>query len=108
MKKYSVIVVPQAERKLDAIYAYIAEELQEPDHARNQYERLKDKIASLDMMPERCRILDDEPWHGLGIRRLLVDNFSIFYRIADDAVWIVDILYSRSDILHRLRNLSGL
>lgn len=50
---YRIVYSPQALEDLKDIYAYISEELQVPDTARNQVNRIREKIRSLDFMPMR-------------------------------------------------------
>ena len=57
----------------------------------------------LDTFPERFRIMDSEPEHSKEIRRMLVDNYSVFYTIKKDHVIVTDVLYSASDIESRLK-----
>lgn len=104
MKKYNVNITPHAEKMLNQIFEYIAFELLEPIYAAGQIKRLQDGIESLDILPTRCKIFSKDIYPGQGLRRLLVDNFSIFYFIDEDQVMITDILYSRSDIVMRLQN----
>ena len=46
---------------------------------------------------------DMEPERAAGLRRMLVDNYSVFYVIRDDKVIVTDVLYSASDIEQRLK-----
>lgn len=104
MKKYNVNITPHAEEMLSQIFEYIAFDLLEPVYAAGQIKRLQDGIQSLDILPTRCKVFSKKMYPGKELRRLLVDNFSIFYFIDEDQVMITDILYSRSDILVRLQN----
>ena len=54
-------------------------------------------------MPERVRIMESEPMHSKELRRLLVDNYSVFYVIKGNRVIITNVLYSASDIMVRLK-----
>lgn len=47
--------------------------------------------------------MDSEPEHSKGIRRMMVDNYSVFYVIKENRVIITDVLYSASDINSRLK-----
>lgn len=38
----------------------------------------------------------------MGLRRMLVDNFSVFYVVQGDKVIVTNVLYSASDIESRL------
>lgn len=69
-----------------------------------QYDRIAGAILKLDTFPERFRIMESEPEHSKGIRRMLVDNYSVFYVVKGGAVIVTDVLYSASDIEVRLRD----
>ena len=68
-----------------------------------QYNRIADEILTLDTFPERFRIMDSEPEKRMELRRMLVDNYSVFYTIRDERVIVTDVLYTASDIEARLR-----
>ena len=53
--KYEVEVSEQADRDLREIFEYIAFELQLPENAIGQLNRLEEQILSLDAMPKRYR-----------------------------------------------------
>ena len=44
------------------IFEYIAFELQSPENASGQLDRLEEQILSLDTMPERYQKYEKEPW----------------------------------------------
>ena len=68
-----------------------------------QYNRIADEILTLDTFPERFRIMDSESEKRMELRRMLVDNYSVFYTIRDERVIVTDVLYTASDIETRLR-----
>ena len=47
--------------------------------------------------------MDSEPEKRMELRRMLVDNYSVFYTIRDERVIVMDVLYMASDIEARLR-----
>ena len=49
------------------VIEYIALELQSPENAIGQLDRLEEQILSLDTMPERYRKYEKEPWKSKGI-----------------------------------------
>ena len=59
---------------------------------------------TLPKVPERFRIMDLEPLRSMGIRRMLVDNYPVFYVVRDDRVIVTNVLCSGSDIVERLKN----
>ena len=76
---YEVELSEQADSDLRGIFEYIAFELQSPENASGQLDRLEEQILSLDNMPERYRKYENEPWKSRGLRVLPVDNYVIFY-----------------------------
>lgn len=103
MKKYIVHITPSASKMLIQIYEYIAFELLEPVYAGEQLINLQNQICSLDTMPKRCKVFSKTIYPGYELRRMLVDNYSVFYYIDANIVNVTDILYSRSDIVERLK-----
>lgn len=102
MKQYIVKITDKAFADMEEIYNYIAEQLQTPENGIKQYNRIAKAIEKLDVFPERFAIMKSQPGYLMGLRRLIIDNFSVFYFIEDDSVIIIRILYSASDIDRRL------
>lgn len=102
MKQYIVEITDAALADMEHLYDYIAYDLLSPENAIEQYNRIADAILTLAAMPERIRVMDSEPEHSKEIRRMLVDNYSVFYVIRDHKVIVTDVLYSASDISKRL------
>ena len=48
-------------------------------------------------MPERYKIVEEQPWKNKGIRRLQVKNYFIYYLISknDNSVKIIAVIYTR-------------
>ncbi len=103
MEQYKVEITKEALQDMEDMYNYIAVELLSPENAMGQYNRIADEILTLDTFPQRYRILDSEPEKQMELRRMLVDNYSVFYTIRGDKVIVTDILYTASDIEARLR-----
>lgn len=89
------------------IFLYIALDLGSPENAEAQVRRLWNAIFSLDELPERYRRYEDEPWHGLGMRVLPIDNFVILYipYLEERIVRIVTVMYGGRDIGEQLKQL---
>ena len=100
MKQYPVKISRTALGDMEEIYNYIAIHLQEPETAMRQYDRIAEAIQSLDMLPERCTLLDCEPEPSLGLRRLLVAHHAVFLVVGADTVSVVRVLYSGVDIVY--------
>ena len=96
---YSVIYSPEAKDDLREIYSYIAFELEAPDTAEGQVNRIRKEIRSLDFMPARYAIVDWEPWRSMEMHRVPVDNFVVYYVIDDKSrtVTVIRIFYGGRD-----------
>jgi len=104
MKQYRIQITDKALSNLEEIYNYIAEQLQAPEIAMGQYNRIADAIETLDMFPERVKLMETEEDFALGLRQMPVDNFSVFFHIREERVIITNVLYNASDIAKRLRD----
>lgn len=102
MKQYTVEITESALADMEELYKHIAYVLLSPGNAREQYNRIADKILSLEYMPERNCCLDTEVERLKYLRRMVVDNYCIFYIIRQDKVTVTRVLYSASDIESRL------
>lgn len=101
---YQIELTNQAKNDLDEIYGYIAFTLLSPDVAANMYHSIIAAIRSLDSMPLRNALMDDEPWKSRGLRRCFVKKYTIFYLVDEtkSIVRIVRIMYSGRDVRYQL------
>lgn len=103
MREYPVKITEKALSDMNGIYDYIAVNLQSPENAMGQYNRIADCVLELGFFPEKFRLVDFEPERSQGLRRMLVDNYSVFYVFKDETVTVTRVLYSASDIEKRLK-----
>ena len=104
MTQYRIIVTPDAVDDMVELRNYIAEVLCAPNTALSYIRAVRKEIASLSEMPARYKPVDDEPWHSRGIRKFLVKNSFVYYRIDEEAwtVYILNIIYTARDQLRAL------
>ncbi|MCM1146210.1 MAG: type II toxin-antitoxin system RelE/ParE family toxin [Blautia sp.] len=97
---YQVIYSPEALDDIRKIYSYIAFELQVPDTALNQVNRIRKEIRSLDSMPMRYSIVDWEPWKSMQMHKVPVDNYVVYYLIDSNlyTVTVIRIVYGGQNI----------
>lgn len=102
---FEIEISDQADADLRNIYEYIAFELQSPENAGGQLDRLEESIMSLDQMPERFREYENEPWHSRGLHIMPVDNYCVLYiPDAENAVvTIIRVMYGGRDIETQLK-----
>ena len=101
---YEVELSEQADSDLRGIFEYISFELQSPENASGQLDRLEEQILSLDTMPERYRKYEKEPWKSRGFRVLPVGNYVVLYIPDSDkkVVTILRVMYAGRGIDNQL------
>lgn len=99
MKEYKVTVEPLARQDILDIRRYISKTLKEPAAAKRIYDAIKDAILTLEQNPMRHAVVRDEPYTSLGLRRLPVENYTVFYLVNDESkeVHVIRVLYSRRE-----------
>ena len=102
MKHYTIQITDKALADMEEIYNYIAIQLQAPENAMGQYNRIAEAIEGLCVFPERTKLMESEPERIMGLRQLVIDNYSAFYVIEDMQVIETRVLYSAMDISKRL------
>ena len=93
MKKYNIEYSKESKEDLIGIKQYIKYNLQEPETANKLISKIRKSIKTLKENPEIYAIIDDDIIRKLEIRKLIVDNYIIFYRIKNDSIEIVRIMY---------------
>ena len=99
-EKYTVIYSPEALDDIRKIYSYIAFELKAPGTAKNQTDRIRKFIRSLDFMPMRHPIVEWEPWKSMKMHKAPVNNYVVYYIVNDEqnTVTIIRIFYGGRDV----------
>jgi len=94
---------------LNELDDYITFELLAPETAVSYIGFIKKELASLNYMPNRYKLLDDEPWHSRGVRRMNAKNFAVFYIVLEEyhEVYIQNVIYQKRDIPRILHDLYG-
>ena len=100
---YRVTITPSALRDMEEIYSYISDKLFAPQAALRQYDRIADAAQTLSYMPERFQRFSLPNGKAPGLRRRVVDNYSLFYYIRGDEVIVTNVLYSAMDLSKRLQ-----
>lgn len=107
MKQYVVRITDKALADMEEIYNHIAIQLQASENAMGQYNRIAEAIEGLHVFPERIKLMESEPERIMGLRQLVIDNYSAFYVIEDTDVIVTRVLYSAMDISRRLLEDNG-
>lgn len=104
MSKYNIEITEPAERDLFEIGNYIAKELLEPGIAAKVVNKIAENVFELEEMPLRNALVADERLAQQGIRKVVVDNFIVFYIVSEErkTVIIIRILYGKRDWMNLL------
>lgn len=105
--EYKVKITDYAVDQLQEINRYISRSLQVPDVAEKWMRRMKREMSTLNNMPKRYPLTEEEPWHTKGIHKMAVENFIVYYWVDDNEyiVWITGVIYGRRDQLMALGNM---
>lgn len=99
MKAYHLVITEPAEADLKEIADYIAKELREPSTAQHLISTIAEAVLELEQMPKRYAPVEDERLANWGIRKMVIDNYIVFYVVSEknQSVIIIRILYARRD-----------
>ncbi len=78
---FSLKFTPKANEDLEQIYSYISGKLFAEIAADNLLERIESNIMRLKDFPYSCSFVLDEPLKNRGYRKLIVDNYLVFYLV---------------------------
>ena len=107
MDAYKVKITPQASAQMLEIFSYIRGALKEPVAAERLLDELQKSILSLDTMPRRVALVDEEPWRSYGIHKMPVKNFLVYFWVNEEQkeVHITAVIYGRRDQLEQLKQM---
>ena len=97
-RKYRLRVVPKAAEDLDAIYGYIFNTLSAAKAANDLFEQIEKATTQLMLFPFSGSYVLEEPLRAKGYRKVVVDNYLIFYLVDEvgKQVVIMRVLFGAS------------
>jgi len=106
-KNYKVKITRQAITQIEEIIHYISYELLASEAAISLLENMETIIDSLSSMPDRIAVIEEEPWHSEGVRKISVKNFLIYFWIDEEnkKVQITAVIYKKRDQMKQLWNM---
>ena len=104
MEEYKVKLSIQAKEDYKSIIKYIKYKLLEPNIAERYAELIKDEINTLKYNPQKFAIIDHDIIKEYKLRKLIIKNYIVFYRINEDEniVNVERILYGGTDWKNKL------
>lgn len=100
MDKYKIRLNVRAYRDLDEIFDYISKDLQSPQNAKAQTDRLWKSLKKLDTFPQSHQERTIGTYAGKGYHQLLTDNYITIFKIDEikKVVTVVTIQYQGRDL----------
>ena len=99
MKKYAVNLASEAISDMEAANSFMSGFYSDERRIELMSE-LRDEVLSLSTMPLRYRIPPFPICEELGLHRMLVGQYSVFYFVDEDneSVTVTDIIWSSADL----------
>ena len=99
---FEIKIAPQAAADLLEIKDYIENELQNPIAAHNTISKIIETYENLTTFQNVGIPVEKYVLFPTDYKFVLANNYSIFYRIEDEVIRIVRILYSKRDFIRVL------
>lgn len=105
--EYSYRFTDKAKQDLDEILQYIAVDLDNPLAAKRLFEKIFQKIDVATSFPESGTLVDNEFLVDKTVRKMLADQYVIYYKISREAktVFIIRIVYGKRNLDEILRQI---
>ncbi len=91
--KYQLKIFPMARLDMEQIFNYIAVELCNPTAAIGQINDFEKAFENVCAFPESHPYINNEYVKDKSLRKLVVNNYIAFYRIRDNEIQVVRVLY---------------
>lgn len=107
MKKYTVKMTLQAQEQVLAYAEYIQNELMNPQAARKFVNDMRKAVKSLADMPQRNPLTEEEPWRSMGIHKMAVRGYIVYYWIEEETetVHVTGVVYERRNQINILSDM---
>ena len=101
---FSIKITAQAEAELTRILDYISNVFYAKETAEKTLARITKTLEQIKEMPYSAPLMDEPEYKEIGIHRLVVKNYSIFYLVNEEKrkVEIIHILHGMQDYTQKL------
>ena len=89
--KFNVEITPSAERDLEEIWDYIAQD--SPRKAWKFVGKLEKGAKTLERFPKRCPLIPENEIFNAHHRHLLIGNYRVLFRISGKKVLILRVIH---------------
>jgi len=96
-------LLPAAEHDIKKLFLYIKNDLANPIAAQNIVQKILQRMQQLTDFPELGASMIAIDTRLENYRYLIVDNYLVVYRYDRNAIYVVRVLYARSDYVRILQ-----
>ena len=82
-----------AQHDLNEIFDYVSNELCNTSAALSLIDEFEKAFDRICVFPESCALVDNEYVKDSTLRKLIIKNYIAFYRIKNDEIQVVRVLY---------------
>ena len=90
---YQLKIFPLARLDMEQIFNHIAVNLSNPTAAINQINDFEKAFANICIFPESCPFINNGYVKDKTLRKLIINNYIAFYRIKNNEIQVVRVLY---------------
>lgn len=107
MKRYEVRLTTQAQEDIFSYAEYVRDELLNPQAARKFVLDMRKAVNSLETMPQRNPLMDEEPWHSMSVHKMAVRGYLVYYWVEEETaqVHVTGIVYGRRNQMDQLADM---
>lgn len=95
--KFKLKIFPLAQRDIEEIFDYIAIKLCNPTAAIRLINDFEEAFEIVCLFPESCPCVNNEYIKDKTLRKLIVDSYIAFYRIMNNEIQVIRVLYGMRD-----------
>lgn len=92
-RKFNLNIFPLAQKDMENIFKYIAVDLASPTAANNLIDDFENAFENICLFPESCPLIQNEYVKDKTLRKLVVNNYIVFYKVLDSEIQVVRVIY---------------
>jgi addiction module RelE/StbE family toxin len=92
-RKFNLNIFPLAQKDMENIFKYISVDLASPMAANNLIDDFENAFENIRLFPESCPLIQNEYVKDKTLRKLVVNNYIVFYKVEDFEIQVVRVIY---------------
>ena len=92
-RKFNLNIFTLAQNDMENIFKYIAVDLASPMAANNLIDDFENAFENIRLFPESCPLIQNEYVKDKTLRKFVVNNYIVFYKVEDFEIQVVRVIY---------------